>query len=628
MPRLGWLAAVCLMSLPQAASAATVVLANRTAAVVEFSLQGASATARSYKLPAAELVAVRVEGTATVSFNTKEGPRAYQIEPNSAHFFHRGSGSLELESIGFGEIDGENVPAATTVDNTKTQSPADTPAVPKEPLKISVKLLVDEEERATRPRWEERLRKRLQTASDIIRQHCGLTFHLVGVQTWESDNQAGEFEQSLREFEREVAAAPARLAIGFTSQYQLQEGRVHMGGTHGPLGTHILLREWSQHVSEPERLELLLHELGHFLGASHSPEGDSVMRPTLADRKALSRSFRIGFDPVNALVMNLVAEGMQTTEVRSLRQLPAENRRLLQRIYATLVHAQPEDPASPVFLALVSDRPAVRLPPPALADPRPSSFTLNPTALLPRLENLLPLVDATRSVLAEIVGAAGENSRRPVGRQAAGEELFRRADDSLMEHYVRRAATAAQRQNETVRNQAFFLALAVAVDTTNLLRDHPFTAEMLKRLETDAERDARLVVIGQPTLRGRHDLAQHYFVSAAIAALAGSALAESAGLAKELNDSAGGSGFSFADLAADLAGITLAEQVQSGRIPLARLQRSFPVEKYLPSLSGLPDDLSQAQFAQTYGGAGDPRYQAMLRDIRQRIEGLFTLADR
>ena len=55
-------------------------------------------------------------------------------------------------------------------------------------------------------------------------------------------------------------------------------------------------------------------------------------------------------------------------------------------------------------------------------------------------------------------------------------------------------------------------------------------------------------------MRGRHDLAQHVGVSAALTALSGPRAAEAAGLLKELLDSGeGGSVFSFADLAADLA---------------------------------------------------------------------------
>ena len=57
------------------------------------------------------------------------------------------------------------------------------------------------------------------------------------------------------------------------------------GCSLGPLHTHILIREWKPRT-EPERLEVLVHELGHFLGACHSPENDSVMRPLLGDGRA------------------------------------------------------------------------------------------------------------------------------------------------------------------------------------------------------------------------------------------------------------------------------------------------------------------------------------------------------
>jgi hypothetical protein len=70
-------------------------------------------------------------------------------------------------------------------------------------------------------------------------------------------------------------------------------------------------------------------------------------------------------------------------------------------------------------------------------------------------------------------------------------------------------------------------------------------------------------------VRGRHDLAEHSFVSAAIAAGAGQIPAEAAGIAREMRDSNGGSEFSFSDWAADLSGIALAEgmktQPESGR---------------------------------------------------------------
>ena len=175
-------------------------------------------------------------------------------------------------------------------------------------------ILADDDEPAVQNVWEKRFRKRLAAASEIFEHYCRVRFEVVAVSTWVSDNNIREFEKSLEEFERKVNPLPARLAIGFTSQYQKIQGRRHLGGTHGPLRPHILIREWSQEISEPERLEVLVHEMGHFLGAAHTPDDRSVMRPVLGDRRSRARSFRIGFDPSNALVMYLIGE-----ELRSLR---------------------------------------------------------------------------------------------------------------------------------------------------------------------------------------------------------------------------------------------------------------------------------------------------------------------
>ena len=70
-------------------------------------------------------------------------------------------------------------------------------------------------------------------------------------------------------------------------------------------------------MSEAERLEILVHELGHFLGAVHTADGNSVMRPALGDRRARGRSFRIGFDAPNTLAMNLVADELRSRRCRT-----------------------------------------------------------------------------------------------------------------------------------------------------------------------------------------------------------------------------------------------------------------------------------------------------------------------
>ena len=65
------------------------------------------------------------------------------------------------------------------------------------------------------------------------------------------------------------------------------------------------------------------------------------------------------------------------------------------------------------------------------------------------------------------------------------------------------------------------------------------------------------------TLADRDDFAKHFLISAAIAAEAGSPLADAIGVYKEVDDSRRGSGFSFNDIVADRVGTRSAEMAAS-----------------------------------------------------------------
>src|SRR3954465_15283794 len=101
----------------------------------------------------------------------------------------------------------------------------------------------------------------------------------------------------------------------------MARGRIHMAGTRGPLHAHILVREGSPEINEAERLEFLVHELGHYLGAAHSPELTSVMRPVPGDNRAGTTGFRIEFDPVNTLTMAMVGEEIRRSNVTKVSEL-------------------------------------------------------------------------------------------------------------------------------------------------------------------------------------------------------------------------------------------------------------------------------------------------------------------
>jgi hypothetical protein len=237
----------------------------------------------------------------------------------------------------------------------------------------------------------------------------------------------------------------------------------------------------------------------------------------------------------------------------------------------------------------------------------------------PKKQETTKLVENARRVLAGIVKAAGENQRLP---EPGARPPFRRSDDDLTVYYVRSAAAAARRLPEKEAAPAFLLALGIALDDSDLLRSNLLTRTLWRKVEPDEARKQRLAVLGSPTLHGRHDLAQHFSVSAALTAVAGAQAAESAGLIKEMLDSRGGSGFSFADLSADFSGIAFARCLLDKPSRLAAIEKSFRIEDYAISPRGLPEGLTAAEFEKQYGSLKDERFQRLQAEIRKRIDAL------
>jgi hypothetical protein len=362
-----------------------------------------------------------------------------------------------------------------------------------------------------------------------------------------------------------------------------------MAGTRGTLHSHILVREWSQHMSEPERLELLVHELGHFLGASHSPERDSAMRPVLGDRQAARKGFQVKFDPVNTLIISLVGEEIRRRRIQQASQMSAGTMRRLRQIYQALSPTMPKDPSANQFVQRLN------------------------------VSTAAPLVLGTKQVVAQVVSSAQSNSRLPAASAASAGAQARREGDALTEHLVRQAAGIARFLPDSIATNSFLLGLGIALDDSNTLRDNPKFGGFVRLVESDQERALRLASLGAPTMLGRRDLAQHFFISAHLAASAGTQAASVAGIVKELSDAGGGSGFSFADVAANRAGILFAGGVINKRFSLIDLADSFRVPVYMPPVTDLPEGLNAAELASRFGAQSDAGFQQQLQQIDQRL---------
>ena len=124
-------------------------------------------------------------------------------------------------------------------------------------------------------------------------------------------------------------------------------------------------------------------------------------------------------------------------------------------------------------------------------------------------------------------------------------------------------------------------------------------------------------------LSGRPDLAKHWAVSAALAAVGGLETGRLLGEWKELADSmAGGSGFSFVDLAADRAGLRLGRAaVDPALAPALRAELAGVNNERLlpPAVLTLAEGLPNARFIARYQDTDSRRFAAAVRAIDRML---------
>ena len=136
-------------------------------------------------------------------------------------------------------------------------------------------------------------------------------------------------------------------------------------------------------------------------------------------------------------------------------------------------------------------------------------------------------------------------------------------------------------------------------------------------------RDAGPPLRFRATLHRRRDLAQHFLISAAIAANTDNTLANIAGTLKEISDADRGSGFSFVDLTADRAGVRLAEIATGSKSSARHIQRQLAAgiaeKDILPDTRTLAEGIDLEQFRRHYGDLDSPVYRDAIERIDCRI---------
>jgi hypothetical protein len=194
-----------------------------------------------------------------------------------------------------------------------------------------------------------------------------------------------------------------------------------------------------------------------------------------------------------------------------------------------------------------------------------------------------------------------------------GDEGF----NSLLQSAFMYAEDNSHGSDAVLPNKAAILALGVILGEETVAKVAKRRIDLSRLPEYESLRD-------RITLRGRGDLARHFWVSAALAVLSDQDRSMTVGIVKEMMDATpGGSGFSFVDLTADRAGTLFANvstaNAESAREIQMRVRRGVVSEDLCPEISGLPEGISREEFQTEYGGLGGVGTEKVVTEIRRRL---------
>ncbi len=574
----------------------TTILNNKSDRPVEIRFQADAADAPRFSLRKGASIPLSVNGSVKLWYSSPGGTGSGILLPNTIYRFVRmESNRMQLERVPLSGL------------QAKPPRVSEGKLIDREPWPLRIKIAVDDDERTRQSTWENKIKRRINAASRLLEYFCGVRLEVVAITRWESKDSIRDFNLSLREFEQKVPATPARLVIGFTSQYDVKLSRQRLGGTRGPLRSHILIREHGPRISESERLEVLLHELGHYLGAGHSASQRSLMRPVLGDDQSNARSFQLSFDPINLLAMNLVSNQIRQPGFYSIRQIPISVQQRLLDVYNWLAEQQPGDNSALQMARVLCQGVLSRVEVPVPRDdPSP-----------PAVEQRRVQREFQRAVIA-ILGALGR-----VADKRDSRSLNR---DKLTEAYIRTAAAAAADVGQEHALKAFYYSLAIAFDRGYLIKRYDAVAEKIRK-ETDLVADAsRERFVGDATLWRRASLLQDFISAGILAQFVGSDAARDITTLEEIKQATEPAGFSFAAIVASRAGIRLHQALASREVTFSELATTFTIERFVPSVEAMQKFWTSAELEEDFGGTKGVYFQREIKKIQESVDNLSPFA--
>jgi hypothetical protein len=127
-----------------------------------------------------------------------------------------------------------------------------------------------------------------------------------------------------------------------------------------------------------------------------------------------------------------------------------------------------------------------------------------------------------------------------------------------------------------------------------------------------------------PTLASRKDLSLHFIFSAAIKLMSEQGISIAVGEFKELMDRGeGGSGYSFVDLSADMAGANFAALAVDPRTA-RQIQNIVSLESaemlFFPSIDNLEEGMGKTEFKTKYTDVESDEYKKVVNEINRRLD--------
>lgn len=248
--------------------------------------------------------------------------------------------------------------------------------------------------------------------------------------------------------------------------------------------------------------------------------------------------------------------------------------------------------------------------------------SLNPLdSLLRELKNIKTSGDGNEMQLLRIKTA---HYLRVLDSLPSPDDLNAQNKDTSLSYYLHKVMLEAKAMSAkdpqgnsnsaTLENEAAIMALAIYAGNrrfSTLFGDLSFAVDPIPTVRQ------------KPVLANRQDLSLHFIFSAAIKLLSEQGISVAVGEFKELMDRGkGGSGYSFIDLTADMAGANFAALAVDPRTA-EKIQDIMSSEAneflFFPSIEGFDEGMDKSKFRQKYTNIESKAYLKVVEEIEKRM---------